>query len=267
VPADLKTLQRWFQARTMNGKVADAKREILPSRTLSADERLGVYSGMYVLRLHDALVVDFPTVRAVTGEAGFERLARAYLEKHPSMHPSLNHLGDKLPRFLEGAVRVKRRALLRDIAAVELAMTEVFDAPRSAPLANEALEAVPPDAWPKVRLELVPALRLLALDHAVNPLITAVRREEPLPAARKRRSWIAVYRKDWNVWRMDLSEPMFRVLAAFQKGATLERAIAASGVKDPGVVFAWFQDWRREGLFAGVKLPGARQKRASRGRV
>lgn len=267
MPADLGTLQRWFQARTMNGEVGDAKREILPSRTLSPAERLEVYSGMYFLRLHDALVEDFKTVRAVIGEAAFERLAKAYLEKHPSQHPSLNHLGDRLPRFLEGPVRVTRRALLRDIARVELAMAEVFDAPRSPPLAYEALEAVPPDAWPKARLELVPALRLLALDHAVNPLITAVRREEPLPAVKKRKSWIAVYRKDWNVWRMDLSEPMFRVLSAFERGATLERAIAASGVADPNVVFAWFQDWRREGFFAGVKLPEARGKRASRRRV
>lgn len=251
----------------MNGAVADASREILPSKTLSPDERLGVYSGMYFLRLHDALVEDFKTVRAVIGEAAFEKLAKAYVEKHPSMHPSLNRLGDRFPRFLEGPVRVKRRALLRDVAAVELAMAEVFDAPRSPSLDDAALRAVPADAWPKARLELVAAFRLLALDHAVNPLITAVRREEPLPAIKRKKSWVAVYRKDWNVWRMDLSEPMFRVLSAFARGATLERAIAASGVKDPGVVFAWFQDWRREGFFSGVTLPAARGKRASRKRV
>jgi len=212
----------------------------------------------YFLRLRDALAEDFKTVRAVLGDDGFEKLARAYLAKHPSKHPSLNRLGDAFPRFLAGPVKVKKKALLRDVARVEVTMQEVFDAPRSEPLDTTAFAKIPPEAWEKAKLRLTPALRLLALGHRVNPLITAVRKEEPLPAAPRGKAWMAVYRKDFAVWRMDLTEPMYAVLSALEKGARLSDAIAASGIEDPSRVFAWFQDWRAEGFFSGIgkKLKG-----------
>lgn len=275
MPGKLGDLQRWFQSRTMSGATKDAKDEILPSKTLAPEQRLELYSEMYFLRLHEALVADFPTLVALLGAGEFEKLARAYVTKHPSSHPSLNRLGDRLPAFVAGPAKVKKKALLHDVARLELAMSEVFDAPRAVPLDTDALARVAPEAWAQARLRLAPAFRLLALDHVVNPLVTAVRREEKLPAATKKKSWVAVYRKDYAVWRMDLTEPMFRVLAAFARGATLEKAIAASRVADPTVVFAWFQDWRNEGFFTDIEVPkkprkrtaAAQQSRASRGRV
>ncbi|MEZ0228034.1 MAG: putative DNA-binding domain-containing protein, partial [Planctomycetota bacterium] len=231
-------------------------------------------AGMYFLRLHEALIADFPGVQAVLGEAGFEKLAKAYVARHPSRHPSLNHLGDLLPGFLATA-RVKKRALARDVARLELAMTQVFDAPRAEPLDTKTIEAVAPEAWATARLRLAPAFQLVALDHSVNALVTAVRRGDALPKAPRKKSWVAVYRKDFAVWRMDLSEPMFRVLGAFARGATLGQAIAAARIADANQVFAWFQDWRREGFFVGLEVSRPRtrrpaagqQRRASRGRV
>ena len=58
---------------------------------------------------------------------------------------------------------------------------------------------------------------------------------------------------------MDLTEPMYAVLAAFERGARLADAIAASGIEDPSRVFAWFQDWRAEGFFSGIELPKKRR--------
>ena len=149
-PRDLVRLQRWFQDRTLNGPVKDAGREILPSRTLEPNERLEIYSGMFPLRMREALNADFPAVRALLGGDGFERLVRAYVKKHPSRHPSLNHLGDHLPRFLGGTARVPRKALVRDVARLELAMTEVFDEKRAEPLDSKGLAKVPPEAWTRV---------------------------------------------------------------------------------------------------------------------
>ena len=56
-------------------------------------------------------------VRAVAGEKRFAELVRAYLERHPSRHWSLNPLGHAFARFLEREVpRLPRRALLAELA-------------------------------------------------------------------------------------------------------------------------------------------------------
>lgn len=248
----------------MTGRVKDAAREILPSRTLAPEERLGIYAEMYFLRLRDALVNDYPALRALLGAGGFEKLARAYLAKHPSRHPSLNRLGDRLPGYLaRKTVRVPRRALLHDVARLELAVTEVFDEKRDATLDAKALEGIAPEAWAAARFELIAASRLLALDHRVNALVTAARREEPLPAVqkKKKKSFLVVYRKDYVVWRLELEEAAYRILEALARGVPLGRAIALSKIDDPERVFAWFQEWRKDGLFASVSFPRKKRKR------
>jgi hypothetical protein len=258
----LKALQRWFQERTVTGETADAEREILPSKSLAPSERLQVYSGMYPMRMRDAMQTDYPTIRAILGDDAFWDLVQAYVKKFPSKHPSLNRLGDHFPRFLAGKVHVPRRALLQDVATVELAMTEAFDERHCEPLDFSVLAKVPPEAWEKARFELVPASRLVTVSHAVNSLITAARREEPLPLVvpRKKTSMV-VYRKDYAVWRMDLRPQAFALLSALAEGAPLGKAITASKLEDRTQVFEIFKELKGEKLFAAVHI-GGRKPRA-----
>ena len=46
---------------------------ILPSTTLRPEERLGIYHGMYPLRMRDALAGDYPGLEHFLGEEGFAR--------------------------------------------------------------------------------------------------------------------------------------------------------------------------------------------------
>src|SRR5262245_49959372 len=65
-----------------------------PSRTLDAGGRLAVYADAYFSRLREVLVEDFPRLAAALGEACFTEVVHDYLRRHPSMHPSVRHLGD-----------------------------------------------------------------------------------------------------------------------------------------------------------------------------
>jgi hypothetical protein len=269
---DLRALQVWFQRETMRPSALPARAAprrgpraddvLLPSRTLSARERLAIYSSTYFARLHDALAEDYPTVRRLLGPASFERLARAYLTRHPSRSRSLNQLGAKLPEFLaRPGVRIPRRAHLRDVALLERAMAEVFDEEPSPSLDQAALEAIAPAAWARARLRVAHAFRLLELDHPANAIVSAARQERPLPSLARGRSWVVVYRKDFRVWRADLTRPMHAALGALARGRTIPAAIRAAGRVFEGSradlerqVAAWFADWRREGIFQSVEL-------------
>lgn len=261
----LPGLERWFQGAIVGphedrsaGRAAAS--EILPSRHLAPEERVGIYSEMYFLRLRDCLVEDYPAVVKLAGEAGFERLARAYLKSFPSRHYSLNVLGRKLPEFLDGPVRIPRRAVLADVARVECAIAEGFDAEVSTSLSPADLALIPPAAWETGRIRMTESLRLLALDHGANAIVSACRQGKPPPSLARAKTWVAVYRKEWTVWRADLTRSMYDVLVALREGEPLGRALARGAESFPGTpekmqaeVHHWFREWATEGLFTALE--------------
>ena len=90
--------------------------------------RIRVYSDAYYLRLRDVLREDFPRVAALLGPERFEDAASGYLEVFPSTEPSVRHLGRALAEFLRGREEIPK--CLADLAQLEWARVEVFDAPR-----------------------------------------------------------------------------------------------------------------------------------------
>lgn len=256
---DLPRLERWFQEQVVGGRTSPAEGRILPSRHLAPDERVGLYAGMYDSRMRECLREDYPALVRLAGEEGFERIARLYLRAHPSRHWSLNGLGRKLPELLAGAVRVPRRALLRDVARLERAMSEVFDAQASPRLSPAELARVPAEAWERGKLRLAEPLHLLALDHRANAIVTAAREGRALPSLARKRTFVAVYRKEWTVWRMDLGRPAFEILVGLQRGWTLRRALAAGAKAFAGpreeldaLVRRSFAEWGAEGFVREV---------------
>jgi hypothetical protein len=261
----LARLERWFQNEVAHphedGRAgAAAERSILPSAHLSPAERVDIYSRMYLARLQECLADDYPAVVKLSGHATFWKLARAYLKQHPSRHYSLNVLGRKLPEFLDEPRRLPRRAVLADIARVERAISEAFDATVSTSMTPADMALVPPRAWETGKIRLTESLRLLELDHRANAIVSACRQDKEVPSLGRSRTWLAVYRKEWTVWRADLSEPMHAVLAALQDGRPLPAALASAAKSFSGTpeamqaeVHRWFGEWAGEGLFVSVE--------------
>jgi hypothetical protein len=273
----LDELERWFQGEIVRPHEAKAlgnatrsrlsaaplpepaKDWILPSRHLAPKERVAVYTRMYFSRLLECLQADYPSVMQLAGERGFEKLVRAYLVRHPSRHYSLNPLGARLPEFLSGSVRVPKRPLLRDVARLELLMSEVFDAPESSVLRSSDLATIVPEKWDDARPRLIDALRLAEFDHRANAIVTATRKGETLPELSRKKTWVVVYRKEWVVWRMDLTQPMFAALSALAARKTLSEAIECGarvfrGGADelPAQIQQWFAEWVSEGFFTAI---------------
>ena len=270
---DLGKLQRWMQEVVVQpGGILealaspDAEREIpsgrladvvLPSHSLTPAERVGVYQGMYLMRMEEALATDYPVIRHFLGDEGFEELVQDYVGRYPSRSYTLNRLGDQLPRFLADRPDWSHGGFLTDLARLELAMTEVFDEREIAVLTGEDLEAVPPDAWEAGRLKPIAALRLLELEHQVIPHLTAYHRERRCPKPAKRPSWVAVYRRDYSVLRLELSRSEHDLLRMLVTGAPLGEALADAVAGKPNArqqakVFRWFRSWIREGLFSEI---------------
>jgi hypothetical protein len=257
---------RWFQDsvvaphETRSRRLAPAETVLWPSRTLQPAQRVKIYADAYFARLVEALEEDFPAVSRLLGHRAFHRLCRAYLERHPSRSRSLNPLGRKLPEFLSGRVPLPRREAARDLARLEVAMSEVFDGDAVEPLQPADFGKIAPGKLAGSRLAFVPTFRLLELDHAANAYVDAVRQErDAVPPLKRRRSWIAVYRKEFQVWRLDLKESGHAALSALCRGRRVADAVAAAARCWKGKpedlqsqIRQWFGEWVSEGFFARV---------------
>lgn len=237
------------RAATRHLPLREAERAILPSKTMAPLERLAVYQGMYPLRMHDALAADYPGLKAFLGDHLFEHFAADYVAVHPSRSYTLNRLGDAVPEFVRTWHHPKR-AFLADLARLELAITEAFDA-------EEQFVAAPPPShldadWESRRFALAPTLRLLSFRHAVAPALAALkagRRASTRPKA----SWAAVHRRSFVVYRLDLTRGEFHLLSALAAGQPLGKALRLAARKagkalSPAAVRRAFRVWTSEGI-------------------
>jgi hypothetical protein len=271
---DLARLQRWMQAVIEHPGTVDegirsapARQEldparigsvILPSKTLTSAERIGVYHGMYLLRMTEALENDYPAVAHFLGEA-FGDLVSAYVQAHPSKTYTLNRLGDLFPDFIRKSKGIRKKGFVYDLARLEQAVTEVFDAPQSEAWPAEEIARIPEAAWPGVVLKPIAAFRLASFDYPVNAYFQSVKEDDhDHPEVRRQPTWIAVYRKRYEVWRLDLSRPAHEFLRALARGRPFGKAVTESARSlqgdAGGQLFRWLRDWVAEGMFEGVEL-------------
>ena len=276
----LARLQKWMQAvvvhhgtteRALRSKAASQHlpagkigRVLLPSPTLSPKQRIAVYQGMYPLRMREALTSDYPGLEHFLGHR-FEDLVAAYTTAHPSRGYTLNRLGDHVPAFLARQRRFTPRSFLVDLARLELAMTEAFDEQESKTLKAEEFEAMSPARIEKTRLQTVPSVRLVALKWNAGAYLDSVRDEgHNHPRPRKQASYVLVFRRNYGMYRLNVSAAAFAVLedvvAGRPMGEVVRRSMSRRGQRRATVedFSRWFRQWTSEGVFAGVKRGRAR---------
>ncbi len=230
----------------------------LPSETLSERERLEIYRDMYLIRMRDALIDDYPSTLDFLGWDAFEQLVADYVRVYPSRSFTLNHLGDHLPEYVKSASNLERRDVLADLTRLELEITQIFHADESQALSVEAVAAIPPDAWNTARLKPIAALGLLSLRHAVTRYHEAARADSPRPKIPRKRTYVVVYRKDYSVYHIELSAAEYELLSAVVAGERLGDAVAKAtrGMKPQAaetIVFKCFSEWVARGFFTSVE--------------
>jgi hypothetical protein len=263
---DLSALERWMQtvivhpgtieeavrsrAATRHVPLREAERAILPSKTLASLERLAVYQEMYPLRMQEALSADYPGLAAFLGDHLFGHFVADYVAVHPSRSYTLNRLGDHVPEFLK-TWRHGKRAFLVDLARLELAITETFDA-----RGDDSAPPAPPahvDAdWESRRFGLAPTLRLLSFRHAAGPALDALKAGRRA-STRAKASWVAIHRRKFAVYRLNLGRAEFHLLSALAAGEPLGLALRHAGRRggkplSPAAVRRAFRIWTSEGI-------------------
>jgi hypothetical protein len=273
----LRDVQVWMVS-AITGPEADASatdvaRYVTAGPRLSAADRFAIYRSGYHARLVECMLDDYPVLAAMMGHLGddaFETLCRAYVDRHPSASPNLNGFGRHMASFcrdgkVEGVPGFDAlRVFASELATLEWSLVEVLHAETAAQLEITALQALPPEAWARARFTRNPALHVFRFEYPVNAVFIANRIEEIVPEIPAPSSnAVAVYRKDMQLWRMDLTPAMLGVLEPLLAGKTLGEALEAieTEATDPEILaqtganlMVWFREWVDAGFFTRIDL-------------
>ena len=286
----LTDLQSDFHAYLLKGGNRMLTR-VTGTPKVSAETRLSIYYDAYRLRLLEALDSNYPVLHAWLGDTEFEKLGLSYLQAHPSTHFSIRYFGHHLPEYLVGEEYIDR-PYLAEMATFEWAIAAAFDSEDGSITQIQDMGAVPPEAWPGMRLRLHASVQRLDLKWNVPMIWKAIRQNQEaenmtdacrseasnMPSVHKENQDAVAdiihvpppetseYLQAWLVWRQDLKN--------FFRSLPVDEAWALDAVRD-GENFAtlceglceWIdpqnvalhaaglmKQWITDGMVCGIKL-------------
>lgn len=182
--------------------------EILDSDKEKRGILFGVYKHAYASRLVEAMQNDHKLLYDYLSDEMFDEMGKAYVAAKPSQHPNLRWFSQGLPEFLKATEPYSKYPILAELADLEKALNDAFDARDAPVLAFADLAAIAPEAWNDLTFSAQPSS--CRLDFATNAAAVwlALKNDETPPDATTLDQPSRVL-----VWRQGVT-PMFRELPA-----------------------------------------------------
>lgn len=167
------------------------------------------------------LKITYPVLHRFVGERYFGILARWYLKEYPSTSGDLFAYGRHLPALLQ---RIEAPPLLVELARLEWACHEVYQASDSPPLSPDQLQAMASVDPSYVTVRFHPAARFLSFPFPVHRVWLALQPDAspdvvvdlPLP---EEQTGVIVTRSDGKVQVTPLAWLDYRLVEALSQGA------------------------------------------------
>ena len=203
----LADLQDQFQ-RAILGDKATILDAIPDSPRETKTKLFDVYRNAYGLRLVEILQHEFEKLHSYMGDDAFDKMARAYIAAHPSRWRNARWIGSELAAFLNSDASYKKRPVLADLARLEQALNDAFDAADASVLQIEQLAVVAPDDWGKLVFQAHSSVCRLDFNSNAGTIWTALGSEKDPPKATRPKSVQRLI-----VWRQQSTAKFRRVSA------------------------------------------------------
>lgn len=232
----LAELQHLFQRAVMNGDAAAILNSIPGNGRTTAEVLLGVYQHAYKARLAEILGVDYPLLQQFMGCEAFQKMAYAYITAHPSDTPNVRWFGRHLPEFLHASPPYNATAELSELAMLEKAFADAFDAADGTVLDLSDLQAVSPDRWAELTFKPHESAVRLTSDCNIYEHWHALHDGKDPPArdvnSSRERQQLIVWRKDLSARVRIMTEEEAMMWDEAIKGATFGRLCELLAVYD-----------------------------------
>jgi hypothetical protein len=205
---------------------------------LTAAQRVAIYGNNFREILVGALRATFPAVEKIVGERFFRAAAERHARAYPSTSGDVRRYGDGFAHFLGHFEPAANLPYLSDVARLEWAWNESFNAPEpTRGLDLAALAQVPREQWEGLSFTLHPSARLVA---SIYPVLRIWQMNQDGARDDARVSLdeggvhllLLRFEGEVRIHRIDLAEHTF--LAALQRGEPLSDALERAYEADEG---------------------------------
>lgn len=228
------------------------------SSDVSQETRLAIYGDGYFLRIVDVLANNLSSVCNVIGEHDFKHhLAREYLVKYPSTHKCIDNIGEFMPGFIARHPLGRRYPFLTDLARLDWAFHESYFSDDWPLLDPRTLERIPEKKWPRARIVLDAAVRLIDIRWDLVALWRADGKwpAEKIKTLKKKPVHVMLFRTlEPNVRVSAESIGSFTLLQAFKAGKPFGAALRLAQRKGLTAkkATALFSEWAETGVIRKV---------------
>lgn len=260
----LSELQAMFQAGVLAGLEPDGAPILEGVRNSKRADRatlFGVYANAYHVRLTEFLIADFPALRAFLGEEAFETLAADYIAAEPSRRRNARWYTARLPDFMQESAKWRDDARAIDLARLERALTDAFDARDANPLSLDTLASFEWEQWPRLAFAFHPSLALLELRAGTTETHEAATAGDAIPAPRDGDEKVAVWRANEDSVHCELEADEFFVLSLAVAGHAFGDICQMAAFRDsadaaPERIARFLTGWFEEGLVVSARVAG-----------
>lgn len=205
--SDFARQQAEFQRGILDGDDA-VLAEILDSPREKRETLFGVYRYAYGSRLVEAMRNDHELLHLYLGDEMFDEMGYAYVKARPSQTPNMRWFSQGLPEFLKSAMPYADHPVLSDLAALEKALNDAFDAAEGPVVELGTMTGFAPEVWSGLTFRPHPSATRLDLSTNASAIWLALKNEETPPDAIEIEELARLL-----IWRQDTT-PMFRELSA-----------------------------------------------------
>jgi len=157
--------------------------EILDSPREKREALFGVYRYAYGSRLVEAVRNDHELLHLYLGDEMFDEMGHAYVKAYPSEHPNLRWFSRSLPDFLRSNAPYSDHPVLSDLAALEKALNDAFDAAEGAVVELTEMAGFAPEAWSDLKFRAHSSAFRLDLATNASAIWLALKNDETPPEA------------------------------------------------------------------------------------
>jgi len=257
----LKKLQNTFQDYVLKPNPFTSTSWVSAEGKSPPEKQLSIYSYAYHARLEEVLANDYPAILVAIGEKYFHRLAKNYIEVHPSKFFNLRDFGAGLANFIANLIQQQtmwqEMPWLYELAIFEWSLGQAFDAADDNLLSEEDMAGIAPEAWPTLKFKLHSSVQRLDLKWNIIEMWQALTAENPVEVQAKKEDLCT-----YLVWRENLSSHFrsmqqneqiaFDVLAQAGDFSDICAALSHSIKEDeiPMHVASFLKTWINQGLIS-----------------
>jgi hypothetical protein len=203
--SDFARQQSAFQQGILDGD-ASVLGEILDSPREKREVLFGVYQHAYGSRLVEVMRNDHKLLHSYLGDEMFDSMGEAYVVAKPSQHPNLRWFSSSLPNFLKSTEPYSDYPVLSDLAALEKALNDAFDAQDAPTIGIADLAGFAPEAWNDLKFQPHPSAIRIDCSTNASAIWRALKSDEMPPDAVGLEQPCRLL-----IWRQDVT-PKFREL-------------------------------------------------------